>query len=89
MVLLTAARALRPLDAQLARDSLLEALRQRSCPPLTRSTSQLEIAQSSGGTTGTDQSNPLATSCSKFWTRIAQDLRKVSQSFDTQSDAGC
>ena len=46
MVLLTAARALRPLDAQLARDSLLEALTATLVSAqLTRSTSQLEIAR--------------------------------------------
>ena len=46
MVLLRAARALRPLDAQLARDSLLEALTATLVSAqLTRSTSQLEIAR--------------------------------------------
>jgi DNA-binding CsgD family transcriptional regulator len=46
MVLLTAARALRSLDAQLARDSLLEALAATLVSAqLTRSTSQLEIAR--------------------------------------------
>jgi DNA-binding CsgD family transcriptional regulator len=45
-VLLTAARALRPLDAQLARDSLVEALAATLVSAqLTRSTSQLEIAR--------------------------------------------
>jgi hypothetical protein len=46
MVLLTAARALRPLDVQLARDSLVEALAATLVSAqLTRSTSQLEIAR--------------------------------------------
>jgi len=46
MILLTAARGLRSLDAQLARDSLLEALTATLVSAqLTRSTSQLEIAR--------------------------------------------
>jgi DNA-binding CsgD family transcriptional regulator len=46
MILLTAARALRPLDAQLARDVLLEALTATLVSAqLTRTTSQLEIAR--------------------------------------------
>ena len=46
MILLKAARALRPLDTQFARDSLLEALTATLVSAqLTRSTSQLEIAR--------------------------------------------
>jgi DNA-binding CsgD family transcriptional regulator len=56
MILLAAARALRPLDAQLARDSLLEALTATLVSAqLTRSTSQLEIAREALTTSpGTD-----------------------------------
>ena len=73
-VLLTAARALQPLDPQLARDSLLEALAATlvSCQ-LTRSTSQLEIAQEAlAAPPGTDSEQSIGDLMLEgFGTRIA------------------
>jgi DNA-binding CsgD family transcriptional regulator len=74
MVLLTAARALRPLDAQLARDSLLEALAATLVSAqLTRSTSQLEIAQEAlAAPPGTDPEQSIGDLMLEgFGTRIA------------------